>query len=91
MPNSPSIPRAFSNLRQQLTSAWGGGGGGGGGHGHHGGGRQRGRHGGSKRGGGGGSDGTKPLKGEDKKKWNSSYDCGERPFYSLIESSIFQN
>ena len=22
MPNSPSIPRAFSNLRHQLTSAW---------------------------------------------------------------------
>ena len=24
VPNSPSIPRAFSNLRHQLTSAWGG-------------------------------------------------------------------
>ena len=75
MPSSPSIPRAFSNLRQQLTSAWGGGGGGGhhqgGRHGHHGG-----HGGGGKRSGGGGGSG-KPLKGEDKKKWNSSYDCGE--------------
>ena len=24
VPNSPSIPRAFSNLRHQLTSAWSG-------------------------------------------------------------------
>ena len=24
VPNSPSIPRAFSNLRSQLSSAWGG-------------------------------------------------------------------
>ena len=26
VPNSPSIPRAFSNLRHQLTSAWSGSG-----------------------------------------------------------------
>ena len=66
MPASPSIPRAFSNLRNQLTSAWGGGG-------HHHGGEGRGHHGhGGKRGGN-----PKPLKGEDKKKWTSSYDCGE--------------
>ena len=62
VPNSPSIPRAFSNLRHQLTSAWSS---------HS---SKKKQQASSNSGGQNASN----LSQTDKKKWSSSQDCGSK-------------
>ena len=71
VPNSPSIPRAFSNLRHQLTSAWSS---------HSAKKKQQ------SSGSGNSGQSSSNLSQDDKKKWSSSQDCGSKSTLYLVTS-----